>query len=167
MINVLKLCVVLSGILAVAGSVEAQADGRRIDIASRAGLSLAKLYADRPLLVIVYVASMESYAEEALARSAEGESFLPRFQPREKGVAPPRWTWFAANGNSVRRMSAGRFRIHFRNYHANWFSTFDCTELQWPMFRCQDGVQMRMKISNTNSVVFGDVEYRISVQGYQ
>ena len=165
-INVLKLCVVLIGILVEPSSVKAQA-GQRIDISPHAELNLARLYADRPFLVTIYVAWMERYTEEALARSVESEPFLSRFQPRDRAVAPPRWTWFASNGNSVRRISAGRFRIHFRNYRANWFSTLDCVEVQWPMFRCEDGVRMTMRAPDAERIVFGDVEYRIGARGYQ
>lgn len=142
------------------------ANDKGIEIAQRNGTSVAALAqlnralrdVDEPLFA-TYVASMERYMETALARAVEGKAFTPQFQPRIGHVASPPWTWVASNGNSVRRVRDSLFRIYVRDYHANWFSTLDCTEIQWPLFRCKDGIQRVMKVIDASSIRFGEQEY--------
>jgi len=85
----------------------------------------------------------------------------PGVLANDKGIeiAQRNGTSVASNGNSVRRVRDSLFRIYVRDYHANWFSTLDCTEIQWPIFRCKDGIQRVMKVIDASSIRFGEQEY--------
>lgn len=162
--RVLKVAAVVASVSLGFANPGALANDKGIEIAQRtsvaalAQLNRALRYVDEPLFA-TYVASMERYMETALALAVEGKAFTPQFQPRIGHIAPPPWTWVALNGNSVRRVRDGLFRIYVRDYHANWFSTLDCTEIQWPLFRCKDGTQRVMKVIDTSSIRFGEQEY--------
>lgn len=119
-------------------------------------VSMTALYSGKPALIIDYVAAMRRF-EAAAGREEHPENAFQKLD--QAGVQEP-WTWTAADGDTVRRLKEGVFKVSRGDYLGNWFTDLECTILEWPTFLCADGQTWKMSAPDAGTVIFGEVEYR-------
>lgn len=125
---------------------------------------MATLHADQRA-VVAYVAAMRRY--QAAAGQSNPEHYASSFLPTDRPMASAPWTWTASDGDTVRRMENGAFRVFLGNYFGNWFTELDCAILEWPMFHCSDGKKRKMSAPDPTTMILDGVEYRRFLPTYQ
>ncbi|MFU0506095.1 hypothetical protein [Pseudaminobacter sp. NGMCC 1.201702] len=121
-----------------------------------ANSTIAASYADKPAVLIAYVAAMRSYG--AAAEREGVTSLADTLVARDRPPSIP-WTWTAANGDSVRRVEEGVFRLSTGDYLDNWFTEVECRMDEWPLFLCSDGKERRMSAPDLGTMIFQGIEY--------
>jgi hypothetical protein len=119
--------------------------------------NMATLHADQRA-VVAYVAAMRRY--QTAAGQTNPERYASSFLSTDRPMASAPWTWTASDGDTVRRMENGAFRVFLGNYLGNWFTEFDCAILEWPIFRCSDGKERKMSAPDPTTMILDGVEYR-------
>ena len=125
---------------------------------------VANLYPRQREVMVAYVAAMRRY--EAAAGNTKTERIARAFRPRDQPFVGEPWTWIASNGDLVRREEIGTFGVFRGNYPTNWFTKFDCSILEWPMFLCSDGRTRKMSAPDPTTMILDGVEYKRFAPAY-
>lgn len=129
--------------------------GDRIEAAHQA--AMPSLAAERDAVIASYDAAMRQF-RVAVERGKDRE-LLAIFLPNDGEIHPERWIWTAPNGDSIRRIGNGVFRLAQGNYRQNWFFEVECTVIDWPNLYCDDDSQRIMSAPDERTVVFDGVTY--------
>jgi hypothetical protein len=119
---------------------------------------MAALSADRPSIIADYAAAMARYRMVAEIAGFKPLAY-PFLSPRNV-IAKERWTWMAPDGSVARRLRIGLFRINAADNLGNWFTDIECSDAGWPVFECSDGRTRRMSAPDSETMIFGGVEYK-------
>jgi hypothetical protein len=125
--------------------------------------AMANLHAGRPSIVADYAAAMTRYRTVAEVADFKPPAY-PFLSPRSVIAREP-WTWMARDGSVVRRLGIGLFRITAADNSGSWFTDIECAEAGWPLFECTDGRSRRMSAPDSETMVFGGVEYKRELTG--
>ena len=80
---------------------------------------------------------------------------------RERIVPEASWTYLSKSGSRITRLPDGRLRLDNNDYTANWFSHTTCHLQTWPVFTCEDGREIRLKVIGAGRLSDGRDEVRL------
>jgi len=105
-------------------------------------------------------ASMAEYAAamSALKQRAMFEAPLPRGTLVPPAGVP--FLWRAENGDTLRRMEDGVFKLTTGNCVSSLCSEQACYAQAWPVFVCDDDRPRTMSAPDADTVIFGDTPFR-------
>ena len=110
-------------------------------------------YAGSASVLRDYIDAMEMAAVGANAGFGQGRSASPA-----PGAS---WTYVSKSGSRITRLPDGRLRLDNNDYGNNWFSNTTCRLTTWPVFRCDDGREMRLKVIGAGRLSDGRDEFRL------
>jgi hypothetical protein len=120
--------------------------------------AIGQRYAGNEIVIARYATAMRRY--KAAAERSEFDRLAISFLPRDNTGTLEPFTWIADNGDMVRRMGDGIFRLMAGDPLGNWYTETTCQVTLWPTFYCSDDRERVMAAPDLQTMVFDGVTFR-------